>query len=141
MSVPFAVLVAVALYYLAFDGKDFKWAVIAGGVLLCFFVIMGILQLLYINVYIAPDKIRIRYKSLSPFPSPKNSVLIKPNDFHNYKITKSLFGTKQSLTLSVKTPGGVAEFSKISLLCMPQAQIDKTTKALDLLIAMNKKKD
>ncbi len=139
MAIPSLVIIITALIYLLSDTKDFGLAIMMGGVLVVFLIVMAILRFYYISIYIAPDKIRLRYKSLSPLPSEKNSILIKTEDFYNYKIKESFFGIKKSLVLSMKTPGGIANFSKVSLLSLSQAEINKITKALDILKIMNEK--
>lgn len=140
MAIPFLVVVTTALLFLVFNIKDFKWAIILGIFLILFFIIMAILKFYFISFYAGPDKIRLRYKSLSPFPTQNNSIQINSNEFYDYKIETSFFEKKHSIILMIETPGGIAEFSKVSLMSLSKDEIKQITKALDLIILMNKEK-
>lgn len=137
--VPFFIVITTALVFLISESKDFKWIILSGILFILFFIVMAVFRFYFISFYAGPDNIRLRYKSLSPLPSENNSIKIVSNEFHNYKITSSFFGKKQSLSLFVKTPGGIAAFQKISLMSLNKKQIEKIIKALDLVLSINKK--
>ncbi len=139
MLIPLLVVAAVAVIYLVYDVKDLSSMVIAFVVLLFFFLVMAVFRLNYIIFYAAPDKIVVRYKALTPFNSPSNSVQIKSNDFRKYELKTRLGGLKKTLYLYLQSPSGLAKYPGIGLGALKSGEIDKITKALDLIIAMNKK--
>lgn len=139
--VPFSIVIITALVFLVSDSKDFKWVILSGILFVMFFIVMAVFRFYFISFYAGPDSIRLRYKSLSPLPSQNNSIKIVSSELHNYKITSSFFGKKQSLSLFVKTPGGLAVFQKISLMSLDKQQIEKISKSLDLILSINKKND
>lgn len=140
MLIPFLIVTSAALIYLVGDSKDFIWAVLGGVTLLVFFVLMFVFKFYYIIFYAGPDKVQLKYKSMSPFPSQNSSVQIKSEQFHDYKITHSLLGIKKNIVLFLNTPGGVAAFPKISISALKKEEIDKIAKALDLIKQLNKSK-
>ena len=101
---------------------------------------MSIFRFNYIVFYAGPDKIRVRFKSLAPFNSSSNSVVIKTEDFHSYKIKYSLLGLKKVLILFQKTPSGLAKYPAIGFSALTDADIEKIKKALDLALLINKSK-
>jgi hypothetical protein len=75
---------------------------------------------------------------LAPFRTSNNSILIKSENFRKYEIKTSLFGLKKTLALFQETPGGLARFPKVSLTAMRSEDREKISKALDLILAINK---
>ena len=139
MLVPLLVVFSAALVYLYFDAKDLRYMVYAFVVLLLFFLIMAVLKFNYIIFYAGPDKITIRFKALSPFNTPSNSVQIKVGEFKSYEIKSSIFGIKKLLFLYQQTPSGLAKYPAIGLSALNGDEIDKITKAFELILTMNKK--
>jgi len=137
LAVPFIVVVAIALIYLVYDTKEFIWAVYAGLILLFFFSAMFFFRLYYITFYAGPDKIRLRYKSLSPFPTQNNSIQIDSGKLHDYKITNSFFGNRKHIVFYVNTPGGVAAYPRTSISALNNSEVEQITKALELIKKLN----
>ena len=96
MLVPLLMVFSAALVYLYFDVKDLRYMVYAFVGLLLFFLAMSVLKFNYIVFYAGPDKITIRFKALSPFNTPSNSVQIKVDEFKSYEIKSSIFGIKKA---------------------------------------------
>lgn len=140
MLIPLLVVIAAGVTYLVYDVKDLLYMMYAFIVLVIFFIIMGIFRFNYIVFYAGPDKIRVRFKSLTPFNSPSNSVVIKIEDFHSYEIKTSLMGYKKVLILFQKTPSGLAKYPGIGFSALTDAEIEKIKKALDLALLINKSK-
>lgn len=138
MLIPFLIVLSAALIYLVTDTKDFKWAVIGGACLLVFFVIMSFFKLYYISFYAGPDKVRLRFKSMSPFPTQNSSIQIDSGFFHDYKIEHKILGIKK-ITLYQDTPGGIAAYPKTSITALSKSEIEQICKALDLIKLLNKK--
>lgn len=138
LLVPFIVVVSTALVYLVYDSKEFIWAVYGGLTLLIFFTLMLFLRLYYITFYAGPDKVRLRYKSLSPFPTQNNSIQIDSGKFHDYKIEKSFLGKRKHIIFFVNTPGGVAAYPKTSISALNNVEIEQMKKALELIKQINK---
>ncbi len=140
MLIPFLIVLSAALIYLLTDSKEFKWAIFAGIALLLFFGLMSVFQLYYIIFYAGPDKVQLRFKSMSPFPTQNSSIQIKSEQFHDYKISSSLFGIKKAIVLFLNSPGGVAAYPKISISALSDSEIEQIKDALDLIKDLNKKK-
>lgn len=138
MAVPSTIVIATAFIYLGFDSKQIIWAVLALITLIVFFVVMSNIKYYYISFYAGPDKIRLRYKSLSPFPTQNKSIQIAANKFHDYKLETKLFGKQKSIIFYLETPGGVAAYPKTSLSALNNEQIKQLCKALDLIKEINK---
>jgi len=138
MLVPLLAVAFVASTYLFTEVRDLKFILITFLFLVVYFVIMAIPGFYFISFYAGPDKIRIRYKSLAPFRTSNNSILIKSENFRKYEIKTSLMGLKNTLILFQETPGGLARFPKIHLTVFNSDEIQLITKSLDLIIAINK---
>lgn len=138
MLVPLLMVFSAALVYLYYDVKDLRYMVYAFVGLLLFFLVMSVIKFNYIIFYAGPDKITIRFKALSPFNTPSNSVQIKVGDFKSYEIKSSIFGIKNMLFLYQQTPSGLAKYPAIGLSALNGDEIDKITKAFELVLAMNK---
>ncbi len=137
MLIPLLAVAFVASTYLFTDVKDLKYILITFIFLVVYFVLMAIPGLYFVSFYAGPDKIRIRYKSLAPFRTSNNSILIKSENFRKYEIKTSLLGLKKTLTLFQETPGGLARFPIVSLTAMRAEDREKISKALDLILAIN----
>jgi uncharacterized membrane protein YdbT with pleckstrin-like domain len=138
MLIPLLIVAASALAYMYFDIKDLRYMVFAFILLLLFFIIMSIIRYNYIIYYAGPDKITIRYKSLSPLNTPSNSIQIKALELVNYKIKTALFGMRKVLYLYQQTSGGLAKYPGIGLSALKNKDIDIIKKSLDLILAINK---
>ena len=138
MLIPLIVVVIIALVYLFYDVKDLRYMVFAFVGLLLFFLIMAILNYNYIIFYAGPDKVRVRYKGLSPFSASRNSVQINSNEFTQYEIKTSIFNIKKVLILHQQTPSGHAKYPSIGLSALNNSEINSIKKALDLVLMMNK---
>jgi len=136
MLIPFLIVLGAALIYLVTDTKNFIWAVIAGACLLVFFLVMSFFKLYYISFYAGPDKVRLRFKSLSPFPTQNNSIQIDSGLFSDYRIERKSFGIKK-IVFYQNTPGGLAEYPKTSITALSDTEIDQMCKALDLIKHLN----
>jgi len=139
MLIPLLILTAGALVYLYFDIKDLRYMVLAFVLLLLFFLVMAILKFYYIIYYAGPDKIVVRFKSLSPLMSPSNSIQINSVDFANYKIKITLFGIKKMLYLYQQTLSGLAKYPAVGLSALTIKEVNEIKKSLDLILAINKK--
>ena len=138
MLVPLVVVFMAASAYMYYDAKDLRYMVFAFVGLLFFFLVMSIIKYSYIIFYAGPDKITIRFKALSPFNTPSNSVQIKTDEFKDYKIKTSIFGIKKTLYLFQQTPSGLAKYPGIGLSALNNDEIDKLKKAFELILALNK---
>jgi hypothetical protein len=138
MLVPLLAVAFVASTYLFTEVRDLQYILITFIFLVVYFVLMAIPGFYFVSFYAGPDKIRIRYKSLAPFRTANNSILIKSENFRKYEIKSSLLGYKNTLILFQETPGGLARFPKVSLTAMSAEDREKITKSLELILAINK---
>lgn len=114
------------------------WAILGGVSMGLFFLAMALFKLYYISFYAGPDKVRLRFKSLSPFPTQNNSIVIDSPNFHDYKVEISWLGKRKFLTFLMQTPGGVAAYPRISISAFDTDEIEQIKKALDLIKQLNK---
>jgi hypothetical protein len=140
MLIPLLVVIAAAAVYLLYEVKDLRYMVLAFIVLLLFFAVMSIFKYSYIVFSAGPDNIQIRFKTLSPFNTPNNSVKIKSENFRNYEIKSSHFGLRKTLFLYQKSSGGLAKYPGIGFTALKEDQISEIKKAFDLILAINKSK-
>jgi len=140
MLIPLLVVLAAAIVYLLFDVKDLRYMGIAFGLVALFFFGMGIFKFNYIISYVGPDKIKIKFASLSPFNNPHNSVQIKAEQFHKFEIKSSLGGMRKVLILYQKTPSGLAQYPGIGITALKRDEIAQLKKAFDLILAINQQK-
>ena len=140
MLIPLLVLLAAAIVYLMYDVKDLRYMGLAFVVLVLFFLIMSIFKFNYIVFYAGPDFVRIRFKTLTPFSSPNNSIQIKSENFKKYEIASSLGGFRKILFLFQETPSGLAKYPGIGFSALTHDELDKIRKAFDLILALNKSK-
>lgn len=138
MLFPLITVLTVGGIFLFTDVKDIKFILYALLGLIVYFILMAIFGFYFVSFYAGPDKIRIRYKSLAPFRTDNNSIVIKSENFRKYELKKSLLGIKTTLSLYQETPGGLAKFPNVSLTLMTQPEIQQITKALELILALNK---
>ena len=115
MLIPLLVVFSAVIMYMYFDAKDLRYMVFAFVGLVVFFFVMSILKYSYIVFYAGPDKITIRFKTLSPFNTPSNSVEIKVEEFKSYDIKTSIMGIKKTLVLYHQTPSGLAKYPGIGV--------------------------
>ncbi len=137
MLVPLVVLAIVTIVYLLYDVKDLRYMALAFVLLLLFFAIMAIFKFNYINFYAGPEGIQIRFKNLTPFNPPNNSIQIKTENFSKYEIKNSLLGMRKVLYLFLNTPSGFAKYQGIGLSALSNDEIDRICKAFDLILAIN----
>lgn len=138
MLIPLLVLVAASIVYLLFEVKDLRYMGLAFVVLVLFFLVMSIFKFNYIVFYAGPDKIQIRFKTLTPFNSPNNSVQIKAENFRNYEIVEKIGGAKKMLFLFQETQSGMAKYPGIGISALKNDEIDKIKKSFDLILTLNK---
>lgn len=139
MAVPFVIIAGTALVFLFTDIKHFEWMALPLLALILFFTVMFYFRYNFVSVYAGPDKVLVRYKSLSPFITPNNSVKINAKDFHQYNIVSRLNGKKKLLYLYQDSPGGIAKYPGISISALSDAEIQQIKKAFDLIITLNQK--
>lgn len=135
---PFILVIGTALFFLLSEKVDVWYIVYAVMILLAYFILMGYFKFNYVSFYAGPDKIRVRYKSLSPFNSPNKSIEIKVENFYNYETKQNKKGSVKTLSLLQHSPGGIAKYPPISLTAVDQSEIDKIIKSLKLILAMKK---
>lgn len=141
MLIPFLTLLVVGLSYLAFNVRSLD-TLYAGITCIVIYVIsMIVLKYNFISFYAGYDKVAIKYKSLSPTLNPNNSIVINADDFHKYEIKKRVFGMLNSLYVYQITDGVVAKFPSISLSALSETEIEKISKAMQLLVDLNSKKN
>lgn len=140
MVIPLLILVGVALVYLLSDVKSLAFIGLGIGLLILFFVSIAQFKYNYIVFYAGPDKVQIRFKALTPFNNPNNSVKILAENLKNYEVKASHWGIRKSLHLFQQTPSGLAKYPGIGVTALTQDEIEKISKALDLILAMNKSK-
>lgn len=111
--------------------------IIAAIIFILYFAVMAIFRFNYISFYAGPDKVRLRYKPLSPFPGQNNSIQINSKNFAGYKIKYRLGGLLKSIILMQKSPGGIAAYPNVSINSLNKPEIEKICKAMDLVNAIS----
>lgn len=139
MGLPLIIVIITASLYLVGNSRDFKWAVIGFSCLVAFFSFMAILHFNYIHLFVGPEKIVLRYKTLSPLRTSNNSIEIKSGEFAGYELTNALGGIQKNLTLFKTTPGGKAKFPKVRINLISESDINKIKQAFDLVLALQNK--
>ena len=76
-------------------------------------------------------KLLLRYVSLRPFNNKKQSIEIKNDDLHSYKINRKGLNLKQELVLYVYTPQGIAKYPPISISALSEEEFNKMKKILN----------
>ena len=137
MAIPLVIVLATGSTYLIAGVREIMWLFIGVGLLILFFIIMALLKLQYVVLFVSPDKIVLRYKSLSPFRTPNNSIEIKSPEFAGYEFASALGGLQKNLIVYKTTPGGKAKFPKVGIGLISIAEKEKIKRAFDLLISLN----
>jgi len=138
MLIPLLVVIAMGILYLVTEIRDIKYAVIAVLLLISYFVIMAKIKPTFLSVFIGPDIMRFRFKSLSPFNTSNNTIQLKPAQFNRFEFKKVFFGLNKQIILYINSPSGLAKYPPISVSAVKATEIEKITKALQLIMAMNK---
>lgn len=135
---PFVLVIGTALFFLLSEKVDFWYIGFPLVLLVSYFIIMGLFKYNYVSYYAGPDKIRIRYKSLSPFKSPNKSIQIKSSTLHSFEVLRSKKGAAKKLVIYQNSQSGLAKYPSISLTAVDESDVEKISKSLQLILAMNK---
>jgi hypothetical protein len=138
MAVPLMLVLITGSIYLFGHVRNLGWLFLATALFVAYFFVMAYFKYNYISFYAGPDKIRLRYKSLSPFPGNNNSIQIPIELFHDYQLILALKGYKKGLVLFQKSPGGIARYQMVSLSALSGAEVNQLVKALELAKALAK---
>jgi hypothetical protein len=95
-----------------------------------YYVYYYILDLNYIYFNDAGQKIIIRFYSLRPLSSNKNSIEILKTDLYKFEIIEKLFGLKEKLVIYQKTKSGIAKYPPICLSALNNEEKTKLQEAL-----------
>jgi hypothetical protein len=140
MGIPLIIVIVTGAFYLVGNSRDFKWLVIGASALLVFFIFMALFSFNYVSLFVGPEKIVMRYKSLSPLRTPNNAIEIKSKEFAGYEINRSLAGIRKNIILYKMTPGGKAKFPKVAINLLSSSEVEKAKQALDLVMTLQKEK-
>jgi hypothetical protein len=121
------VISAILLLYLDQIGR----ALIAGGVLVIWFLVFQAIDFQYFYLEIASDKLTVRFYPAVKFGRKDyQTIEFTTKVLHDFVLEKSLFGLVNDLTLLVKTKRGVAEYPSISLAAVSKEDRNKIEKML-----------
>ncbi len=124
------VVSGAALLYLDQVGR----ALLAGGILIVWFLVFQAIDFQYIYFSTEEGKITLRYYPAVKFGRKDYQTIEFPSNLlHEYTIEKSLFGLVNDLTLLVKTKRGVAEYPSVSMAALSnsdQKNIEKMLREL-----------
>jgi hypothetical protein len=114
----FLAISAMGLLYLDMAGR----ALIAGGILIVWFLIFQAIDFQYINFTIGEEKLTLRFYPAVKFGRKDYQTIEFPSKLlHEYVIEKSVFGLVNDITLLVKTKRGVAEYPSVSMAALNKA--------------------
>jgi len=123
------VLVASALALIILDQPG--RALIAGAVLVVWFLVFQSIDFQYIQFIHSPEKITLRFYPAVKFGRKDYQTIEFPAHLlHNFSVEKSLFGLVNDLVLRVKTKRGVAEYPSVSMAALSKADQQKIKTAL-----------
>lgn len=109
-------------------------ALIAGGILIVWFLLFQAIDFQYFYFSNEEGKITLRFYPAVKFGRKDyQTIEFATNLLHGYTIEKSMLGLVNDLTLLVKTKRGVAEYPSISMAALrktDQVKIEKTLKEL-----------
>ncbi len=137
MLILLLIIIGIGAFYLITESRSFRPAIFGFAVLAAFIFLSSFLRFNYVSFFIGPEVIRIRYKLLSPFATSNNSIQIKAEQLRKFEIVPNKKAIGKALQLYVQTASGIAQYDPISLNGLSAAAIEKATKALQLLVAMN----
>lgn len=124
------VVSGAALLFLDQTGR----ALIAGGILIVWFLVFQAIDFQYLYFSNEAGKITMRFYPAVKFGRKDYQTIEFPtNLLHEYTVEKSMFGMVNDLTLLVKTKRGVAEYPSISMAALSksdQLKIEKSLKEL-----------
>lgn len=138
MLIPLLVVIGIAVLYLVTEVTEVSYAIYAVSFLIVYFVVLGQIKPMFISVFVGPELLRFRFKSLSPFNSSNKTIQLKPEQFSRFDMIEKLAGLKKQLIVYVNSPSGLAKYPPISISALTKAEIEKLSKALQLIMAMNK---
>lgn len=125
------VISAILLLYLDQIGR----ALIAGGVLVIWFLVFQAIDFQYFYLETASDKLTVRFYPAVKFGRKDyQTIEFATKVLHDFVLEKSLFGLVHDLTLLVKTKRGVAEYPSISLAAVSKEDRDKIEKMLKQIL-------
>ncbi len=125
------VISAIALLYLDQIGR----ALIAGGVLVVWFLIFQAIDFQYFYFALESDKLTVRFYPAVKFGRKDyQTIEFSTKVLHDFIMEKSLFGLVNDLTLLVKTKRGVAEYPSISLAAVPRDDQEKIVNILKQIL-------
>ncbi|MCX7987761.1 MAG: hypothetical protein N2662_12560 [Bacteroidales bacterium] len=104
---------------------------------LTYYVIRYFLNLNFVQVSVASNKLSLKYYSLRPLTKSHNSIEIPLQAFEGYKINTRFFGLKKDLILFQRVQGKIAKYPPVSLSALNKKQLEQL---LILLNAVSQKK-
>ena len=141
MVIPMVLIVSTAVIYLIGEVRHSGWLIGAGALLFLFFLVLGVFRFNYISFYVGPDKLVLKFKSLSPILSTNQSIQIRAEYFHHYELVRKLGGRKKILYLFQDSAGSVAKYQGVGVTLLNDDELSKLTKALDLVMAIRQGKE
>ncbi len=125
------VISAIVLLYLDQIGR----ALIAGGILIVWFLVFQAIDFQYFYFDIASDKLTVRFYPAVKFGRKDyQTIEFATKVLHDFVVEKSLFGIVNDLTLLVKTKRGIAEYPSISLAAVSKDDRDRIVKNLKQIL-------
>lgn len=125
------VISAIVLLYLDQIGR----ALIAGGILIAWFLVFQAIDFQYFYFDIESDKLTVRFYPAVKFGRKDyQTIEFATKVLHDFVVEKSLFGMVNDLTLLVKTKRGIAEYPSISLAAVSKDDRDRIVKNLKQIL-------
>jgi hypothetical protein len=128
--------IIVLLYTTSILDEPYKWitknivALVITVVFIGYYLYHYLLNQNYIYFNDTGVKIVIRFYSLRPLSSNKNSIeILKPN-LHKFEVVEKFFGLKEILVLYQKTKSGIAKYPPICLSALTNEEKTKLKEAL-----------
>jgi hypothetical protein len=114
---------------------DIGRALLAGGVLIVWFLIFQAIDFQYLYFSADTENIILRFYPAVKFGRKDYQTIEFPTRLlHDYSIEKSLFGLVNDLTLVVKTNRGIAEYPSVSMAALSKAEVKSIDKKLSQLL-------
>lgn len=135
--VPAVVVLSLVAIYLLDLASNLLPAVLGGCVLAVYVAFALLMQYNYIMIFVAPDKVTVKYKALWPIRTPNNYIEIKAEDFAGYEINKSFLRT--NLTIYKNTVGGKAKYPQICINLISKEDIERLKRSFALLETIQKR--
>lgn len=129
-TVALAVIFSLTCYFLFEIPENIAMPIVISVVVLTY-IVMLLRKSNYFYLEYIGNKVTVRFYTAHPFLRKYKAFEIPKSSLYDYEIKKKLFGFRQTITLTVKTPKGKFNYPPLSIVLLTPQQKAELKRILD----------